>query len=522
MTACQQSTQDNNAEIRDEIILDSIQYHPVRIDQHGNLLPWFSKDIGVSIDTALSLVWNFWKNMPIDSNGVRYYMNHQVWKPEHDMRGLGGDQISMALSSWALYYAYTGDRSLVDNMIYMADYYLDHSLSEPGAAWPHIPFPYNTVIHSGKYDGDMRDGKGIAQPDKAGSFANELITLYKITGDGKYLAAAQKIADCLAKHTGAGDSIHSPLPFRVNALTGETGNLLSNNHTGEVVESAGYTANWSKTLMMFEALVQLESPNSEAYNQAFEKILAWMKEYPLRTNRWGPFFEDIPGWSDTQTNAVTFAMFILQHRDLFPDWQEDVKSIFEWTHRELGNHEYEDYNVEVMNEQTVYRVPGNSHTSRQSAIELMYSALSGDTTYVTNAIRALCWATYTVDHDGKNRYIRDDIWLTDGYGDYVRHFLRAMASWPELAPSGENHLLASSTVIRQIEYAKDQIMLETFSPPTKLVFRLTAKPAEIRLGPGEIPESGSGSERWEWLPLDKGGVLKVYDISTVDPVIISL
>ena len=49
-------------------------------------------------------------------------------------------------------------------------------------------------------------------------------------------------------------------------------------------------------------------------------------------------------------------------------------------------------------------------------------------------MRRLNWATYSVDADGKNRYPNDDIWLTDGYGDYVRHYLRAMASFPELAP----------------------------------------------------------------------------------------
>ena len=57
------------------------------------------------------------------------------------------------------------------------------------------------------------------------------------------------------------------------------------------------------------------------------------------------------------------------------------------------------------------------------------------------AIRRLNWATYMVDNDGKNRYPRDDIWLTDGYGDYVRHYLRSMAAQPELAPDDQNHLL---------------------------------------------------------------------------------
>lgn len=57
-----------------------------------------------------------------------------------------------------------------------------------------------------------------------------------------------------------------------------------------------------------------------------------------------------------------------------------------------------------------------------------------DTTYVRNAIRQLNWATYMVDTDGKNFYPTNAIWMTDGYGDYVRHYLRAMAAVPQLAP----------------------------------------------------------------------------------------
>src|ERR1035438_4238625 len=63
-------------------------------------------------------------------NGVPMYMQHQVWKPnEEDPRGLGGDQINMALSSWNLLYGYLGDTSVRDNMTYMADYWLAHGLS---------------------------------------------------------------------------------------------------------------------------------------------------------------------------------------------------------------------------------------------------------------------------------------------------------------------------------------------------------------------------------------------------------
>ncbi len=86
----------------------------------------------------------------------------------------------------------------------------------------------------------------------------------------------------------------------------------------------------------------------------------------------------------------------------------------------------------VVNEQTAYEVPGNSHTSRQGADELLYTKLTGDSSRYENAVRQLIWSTYMVNDDGRNRYPNDENWLTDGYGDYVRHYLRAMAADPAL------------------------------------------------------------------------------------------
>jgi hypothetical protein len=500
-----------SAKSQDTILVsDTIQYHPVRINKaDGSILPWYSADKGTSYDTVLMLVWNFWNKMPIDSNGLKYYLNHQVWKPEHDMRGLGGDQINMALSSWTLLYAYTGNPEIIENMKYLADNYLERSLSDSTDAWPFLPYPYNTDIHSGKYDGDMRNGKGITQPDKAGNFGYELVNLYKMTGDKKYLISAERIAKTLIMHIIPGDNTKSPLPFRVNAKTGESGFLFNNNMSGRKVASALYTSNWTGTMMLFKELEAFYPVNSDKYEKSFETILNWMKTYPLKTNKWGPFFEDIPGWSDTQINAITFAMYILQNPGLFPDWQKDVKGIIEWTHRELGNRDYAKYKVEVMNEQTVYRVPGNSHSSRQASVELMYTLLSGDSFYKTNAIRTLNWATYTVANDGRNRYIRDDIWLSDGYGDYVRHYLRAMAAMPELAPAGKNRFLGSTSVVTSIKYVPDSIIYSTYDPATD-VLRLKKKPVKVTSDGTELKESGgTDKEGYSWRDLPSGGVLQV-------------
>jgi len=487
---------------------DTLMYHHIHYDQQGHLLAWYSDQPGVAYDQTVRLVWNFWKNMEIDSNGAPYYMNHQVWKPEHDPRGLGGDQINMALSSWALLYAYLGDESVKQNMIFMADYYLEHSLSPSNCQWPDMPYPYNTTIHGHRYDGDMVSGKGYVQPDKAGSLGYELVTLYKMTGNRRYVDAAIKIANVLAAKAEAGDGERSPWPFRVHALTGQ----VAEQYDPKKVEKklAGYTSNWVGTLQLFSELIRMKQGRTDGYQKAHDLTLKWMLHYPLKTNKWGPFFEDIGAWSDTQINAVTFAKYLLEHPDISPTWQSDVQSIFDWVYKTLGNHTWEKWGVVVVNEQTAYRVPGNSHTSRQAATELLYGEKTGDLRYKENAIRALNWATYMVDVDGKNRYVRNDIWLTDGYGDYVRHYLRAMAAAPELTPSA-NHVLRSSSVVTAIHYGEQDIRYSTYDAISQEVLRLVDKPTAIYIDNQVLAAKGIESENgWTWEPLVSGGVLRLY------------
>lgn len=506
---------------QDSIVKDTIVYHPVRVDQNGLILPWYAANAGQSYDHILSLVWKFWKNMETDSNGLKYYMNHQVWAPNHDHRGLGGDQLMMALSSWNLYYDYTGDSSLIADMRYMADHYLGHSLSPSDSKWPDLPFPYNMTIHSGIYDGDMILGEGFLQPDKAGSFGYELIHLYKKTGDEKYLNAAIKIANTLADKVQPGDQDHSPWPFKVNAHTGETGVLIEKETWYEGMDKdikrskapakhSAYTTFWTGALNMFKELIQLNKGNTDAYKKAFDITLKWMKEFPARNNKWGPFFEDIPRWSDTQINAITYVMYLLEHPELDADWESTARNILQWVYKELGNAQYAKYGVTCIDEQTAYRVPGNSHTARQASVDLMFWEKTGDTSSINNAVRQLNWATYMVDDDGKNFYPTNAIWMTDGYGDYTRHYLRAMAAAPQLAPDNADHLLRSSSIVQKIVYGSKGITYATFDTSSRELFRLRAKPAGVSVDGVALREmDGEAAEGWSWQSLPKGGVLKI-------------
>lgn len=502
---------------------EKLQYHPIKVDAQGMLLPWQYDDPARAFDSAIRLTWKFWDNMAPDRNGLPYHMNHQVWRPAlDDHRGIGGDQIAMALSSWTLLFQYLGNESyddggyrpfygrVVENMRFMADWYLTHSLSRPTDKWPNVPYPYNTMVYSGIYDGDMILGANFTQPDKAGSLGWELLALHKITANPRYLDAAIIIANTLAAKTKPGDNDNSPMPFKVNAVTGEVGRLF-NKVDGKTVEArSSYTSNWAGTLNLWLELQRMKKGNVKAYKKSFDTILTWMKAYPLKTSKWGPFFEDIDGWSDTQINAVTFADFMMDHQELFPNWRTEVQGIFTWVHEKLGNPDWQKYGVTAINEQTAYKVPGNSHSARQAASELRFAELTGDASHNAENIRRLSWATYMVDVDGKNRYVRDDVWMTDGYGDFIRHYLRAMAAMPELVPADQNHILRSTSVVNRALYESTRITYRVFEAPSTEVIHLARKPKAISVGEAkDVPlaekQTLTGGDSWSWQPLGKGG-----------------
>jgi hypothetical protein len=465
----------------------SIGYHTVKVDSGGRIVPWYGNTPPEAYDHVVRLVWDFWQAMRTCPNGVPYYPQHQVWKPgQDDPRGLGGDQLSMALSSWNLLYDYLGDSAVKGNMVLIADYWLAHGMSKQSSLWANLPYPYNTELRSGQYDGDMRAGKNFLQPDKAGSFGAELVTLYKITGNIKYLNAATAIADSLVVHARPGDADNSPWPFRVNALTGAVHKATKKDGSTVI---ASYTSNWSPTLRLFEGLAALHHGKTVEYEKCARLVTAWLKQYPLQTNKWGPFFEDIPteDYSDTEINADTMAAYILEDPEWDARWKEQARGILQWSYSTFANHEFEKWGVTVINEQTVYRVPGNSHTSRHASVELLYCEKTGDCAWKQDAVRRLNWGTYAVDVDGKNRYPRDDVWLTDGYGDYVRHYLRAMTAAPELAPEDQNHLLRTSSVVQSIDYKREQIAYTKFNADSTELFKLGAA----------RPKSVTGG-RWQW------------------------
>jgi len=486
--------------------------HYLKTDKNYNILPWYSADLGESYNYVLNNVWKFWDEMPYAFDGTKYYMIHRIrpfvvkdvpyYAPgeQHD-DGIGGDQIQMALDSWTKWYAYSGNPKVLENMVYMTEFYLARGLSADTDEWPLLPYPWHTSQKADfRYDGDLRDGKGVTQIDKAGDFGYQLINVYKMTGNERYLEEAIQIANVLSAKMKAGDAENSPLPYKVRTKTGE---VLWN-----------YTSNWAWTMKMFDELVLLKKGQVDKYKKASLTLQDWVKKYPIPMVKYGPFFEDISIWSNTGINAGRLAEYILLNTDKWgATWQADSRKALDFLGVNLANTKWKKYGVTATNEQTAYMYPGNSHTSRAAYLELLYAKKTGDASKVEASIRQLNWATYSVDYDGKNVYpgFSIEIWLTDGYGDYVSHYLNSIALLPErLSASDKNYILGSSSVVKDVNHHANKVAFKTFDNQSEVVLRLVSEPKSVTVSGKTLKAlTQLNADGYVWTKLDKGGVLRL-------------
>ena len=205
---------------------------------------------------------------------------------------------------------------------------------------------------------------------------------------------------------------------------------------------------------------------------------------------------------------MEFARYLIKNPQNDPNINVTVPSLIWWVKNTFG-----EPGMNAINEQTGCYDPMGSHTSRYASICALWYEYSGDEWFKEEAYRYFNHATYMTDPKGYV-YVGHSwgggAWFSDGYGDYIRHFMEGIAAVPEWAPADENHLLRSTSVIKKIGYKPDKISYSTYDPESKEVLRLVNKPKSIKVNGKSIAEA-KDIERpgWTWKPLDKGGVLKL-------------
>jgi len=176
------------------------------------------------------------------------------------------------------------------------------------------------------------------------------------------------------------------------------------------------------------------------------------------------------------------------------------------------NNEGNQWGANVISEQIRYMPKMGSHTSRYASILARWAELTGDAAAKEKAFRSFNWATYMCGDTG---VVNDQpsvhhagIWFSDGYGDYIRHFMAGIASIPEWAPGGQSHILRSSSMVTHVAYGTNRIAYATYEQNATEVLRLSFEPGRVT-ALGEKLEKRGDLNAPGWTFDSKAGVLRI-------------
>lgn len=457
--------------------------HAVLLDKSGQLLSWAAPQES-AYGQVVTLAWQELERLRAAG---KPYLRYSQFNPR-TLQGAGGPHnpaglYAMLTQSGLGYFAYSGDPQSLPLVREALEQELDHGTTPAGWDWPSVPFASSNpgdTAYQGADDGRLcggcgiGDGIGVIEPDKVGELGYAYLRFYEATGEARYLGAAVAAADALARHVRPGSRSSSPWPFRVYA------------ETGRVRED--YSADVVGPLKLLDELDRLGAGDVQSYRRARETAWTWLLSYPLLDHAWSGYFEDVPSYRDPNKNLNQYvplqtAKYLLAHPELDPGWKTHVPELISWTRQAFGAGRQ--WGATTISEQRADMEKMGSHTARYAAVNALWYRATGDGAVRAEAFRSFNWATYMCDPGGivsVGSGSPREFWFSDGYGDYIDHFLAGMGALPERAPPHESHLLQSSSVVGQVVYEPGQVQYSTFDASSKEELRLAFKPAVISAG----------------------------------------
>jgi hypothetical protein len=487
--------------------------HKVMLDDNGKLLSWVRPQ-DKAYDRVSRLAWDFLLDkVRVEPNGLKSFYTYccidgtslkgGTWP--HNPAGL----FAMLADSSSEYYAYSGDRRVVDLVGGLLDYQLAHGTTPANWKWGNMPYAsadHGATEFRGAHESDYDkkhagrgDGFGAIEPDKSAELGAGYLKFYEMTGETRYRDAAIAIANTLAKQVRTGDSQKSPWPFRVYAETG--------------IVREEFASDEIAMVRLFDELIRLNLGDAKQYRSTRDIAWRWLLDVPMKNNTWVQYFEDIPImdklWNLNQYAPMETARYLMDHPDTDPEWRGHVAALIAFVEKtfakDIEGYSGIEWGANTISEQLDYDHKMGSHTSRYASVVARWTELESDPESKDKAFRSLNWATYMCREDGivndQPRLDGNGIWFSDGYGDYIRHFMYAMGAQPEWAPSGENHLLRSTSIVREIKYSPSMISYTTFDNHATETLRLGFVPKSVAAGDKLLPKRDDlGSPGWTFDP----------------------
>ena len=469
---------------------DSVATHKVVLDKQSKIISWMIPQ-STAYDRFLRDRWGFiFRGIPNSpgpaprSDYPQYYFycayKDQKMIPDTWMNDIG-ERIPNWYESARLFYQYTGDRRALDIVMKLADYAIDHGTSASDFAWP--DFPYTTTNAGDTIFRGFTDSKRFVlhevQVDHAGDMGLTYYKLYLYSGNEKFKAAAIHVADALASHARIGTASQSVWPYRVVMSDGRV--------------TAQYGANWLGCYALLDHLVEAKLGNIAAYQSALTKARNFILQFPMKTGYWTDGHTDTDVNSDTyksNMSASNMTLYLFDHPDFDPEYKTDIPKLIKWTEenfvlRCLPGEPATQWGANIVGEQDGFLPKMDYQTARYGAECARWYALSGDASYREKAYRALNWVTYCSDTSGMafesplSKGVTS--WWSDCYGEGPRMFYHALAAVPEWAPPGENHILYSEDVLKNVVYEKNNVAYQATNSPGTEFLRLRFKPTLVRV-----------------------------------------
>jgi len=474
--------------------------HNVVLDNLNKIIPWYEPR-AKAYDHFLRLRWDFIKTkVPYSpgpeprSNYPQYYFycafnqNNGVLEPDSWMNDIA-EKIPNWFENARLYYAYSGDSSVMALMKDFIDYTLEHGTSPLDFAWP--GFPYTTTNAGDTLFRGFTSAKRFAlheiQVDHAGEMGLTYLRMYFFTSDKKYLKEAIHIADVLAKNAKTGNAKESVWPYRVVM------------DSGKII--APYGANWTGCFMLLENLIKEGLGNVEAYAIARDKARDFILNYPMKTGYWTDGHSDTEVISNTyksNLSASNTTLCLFDYPELDSEWKLHIPMLIKWIEDNFVFRVSEGepatmWGANIVGEQDDFNHKMDYQTARYAAECARWYAISGDEDYKEKAYRSLNWVTYCNDSTGMafESPVSKGIlsWWSDCYGECPRMFYQAFAGIPDWAPPHENHILYSEGILKDVHYANGQIKYTASTSAGTEYLRLAFKPVQITVDGVEISES---------------------------------
>lgn len=468
----------------------AIAGRPVSLDSQHKLLPWPMPDnTGYSYSAYFlsqwTILWDQYNRQRLPYFYCCFDFDRNTFElfPDGHWANSTGYLRAMMQGFIERLYPYTGDPRTLEFLQNFVDYELENGLTPEGYAWAQVPYP-SANPGSRRYTGWSEHGEDYVEPHVVGEDGYAYLRLYEMTGNTKYLRAAIRCAEALAKNFKHGDELHSPWPYRCFARDGslEGGKGMF-----------PYSANVVEPIMLFDELIRLNQGDIASYKKVREGAWAWLMKYPMQNNVWVGYFEDVQASMENMNQVIPleFARYVLLHPEKDPDWREHSRKLIEWVKSTPKWPKYIVHGALVTTEQGngkeyCCNIPNqccDSHSSRLAAVEALYYAKTSDVAYKEAAYRTYNWVTYFQGLSGAaHAPFSTQWWFTDEFSDGPRRMMDAFWAVPEWAPAGESHLLGSLSPVTKIAYGVGSVTYSTFDTDSTDVLRLNFAPESVTVG----------------------------------------